>query len=321
MSYLAKISIRLAEGAAAFSEEFRRRHGGYLKAAVNDDGGFSGRQGSSNAYYTSFALRGLAMLGCLDAAAASRAAGFLRRQLAGKMSSIDFFSLVMSDELLRVLAGINVWEGDDLARAKAVVARIEGYRRGDGGYAKTPSAHTSSVYHTFLALACKEFYDKTDPPHDGGDDVFELIVSRRRDDGGYVEIPQMSQSGTNPTAAAVAILRIIGRLDDGSRKDAADFLAKMQNDEGGFRANTRIPFADLLSTFTALTAIDGLVDGLVDDGENVVDIPTARRYVKSLEVAAGGFRGDAWDDSPDVEYAFYGLGTLALLNAEGGDNG
>ena len=40
-------------------EAARARHAGYLKSAQNSDGGFSGREGDSDLYYTAFALRGL----------------------------------------------------------------------------------------------------------------------------------------------------------------------------------------------------------------------------------------------------------------------
>jgi geranylgeranyl transferase type-2 subunit beta len=83
----------------------------------------------------------------------------------------------------------------------------------------------------------------------------------------------------------------------------------MQNLEGGLRANTRIPVADLLSTFVGLAALDDM------ESLSEVDAAAVRRYVQSLEVPQGGFRGGAWDDRPDVEYTFYGLGSLALLAA------
>ncbi len=347
MPYLADLSIRLAAGATVFSDEFRHRHASYLAEAANTDGGYSGRQGESDAYYTSFVLRGLAMLGGLDSEIAGRAAAFLQSRHTEKMSSIDFFSWVLSAELLRLVAGVDVLQGSDLQlngpdRSAAVAASIDRYRRPDGGYAKSPSG-PSSIYHTFLALACKELFaapPDSEPEADGALDACRLVNSRRRHDGGYVEITQMRQSGTNPTAAAVAILRMIGRLDDPTQDDAREsaigFLSSMQTGEGGFRANTQIPFADLLSTFTALTALDGLLaeytktlaasDGLSDEHKktlaDVVDLAGARRYVENLEATQGGFRAGAWDDSPDVEYTFYGLGTLALLNAEGfSDNG
>jgi len=81
----------------------------------------------------------------------------------------------------------------------------------------------------------------------------------------------------------------------------------MQGAEGGLRANTRVGVADLLSTFSGLV----ILDDLAETGR--IDVPAARRYVESLELALGGFRGGIWDDQPDVEYTFYGLGALCLL--------
>ncbi|MEA1952222.1 MAG: prenyltransferase/squalene oxidase repeat-containing protein [Planctomycetota bacterium] len=334
MSYLADLSMRLAGGATAFPDEFRQRHAAYLAQTINPDGGYSGRQGGSDAYYTSFALRGLAMLGDLDPGIAASVASFLQSRDMQEMSSIDFFSWLFSAELLRLVAGLDVLDGNDLLssdqdRAQAIAASVDRYRRPDGGYAKSPSSPGSSIYHTFLALACKQLFKSpadSQPQPDFSADAGRLVHSHRRDDGGYVEIKQMRQSGTNPTAAAVAILRITGQLDDPTHKDtresAIDSLSAMQTPDGGFRANTRIPVADLLSTFTALAALHGLTDNHTKKLPDVVDLAAARRYAENLKVPSGGFRAGVWDDSPDVEYTFYGLGTLALLNAEGfSDNG
>ena len=61
------------------------RDGGYILNRLDvqpdslqrADGGFAGRQGLSDLYYTSFALRTLAILGELHGSVAERAAGFL----------------------------------------------------------------------------------------------------------------------------------------------------------------------------------------------------------------------------------------------------
>ena len=82
MSYLANLTLRLAAGVAALPEETRRRHAAYLAAARSDDGGYTGRQGPSDFYYTSFALRGLALLDALDDRTAERAREFLEAGLA-----------------------------------------------------------------------------------------------------------------------------------------------------------------------------------------------------------------------------------------------
>jgi len=49
----------------------------------------------------------------------------------------------------------------------------------------------------------------------------------------------------------------------------------------------------------------GLAEGIDSEG--------CRRYLSSLELADGGFRGAAWDGETDTEYTFYGLGAFALL--------
>ena len=61
-SYLPRLTARLAEGLARLEPPRRDRHARYLRAAQNPDGGFSGREGDSDLYYTGFALRGLAVL-------------------------------------------------------------------------------------------------------------------------------------------------------------------------------------------------------------------------------------------------------------------
>ena len=109
------------------------------------------------------------------------------------------------------------------------------------------------------------------------------------------------------TAAAVAALQILDALDDETGRRTAHFLAQMQTDEGGMRANTRIPIADLLSTFTGLLTLGDL--GALE----MIDDAAALRYARSLKQPSGGFFGAAWDEQADVEYTFYGIGACALL--------
>src|SRR5262245_52550386 len=77
-SYLEELTLRLAAGIAELPEALRARHATYLLAVQRDDGGFAGREGSSDLYYTGFALRSLAILGKLYGPVAERAAAFLR---------------------------------------------------------------------------------------------------------------------------------------------------------------------------------------------------------------------------------------------------
>lgn len=307
MNYLEQLSLRLAHGAAEFPAAFRKRHTEYLRRAQGDDGGFAGREGASDLYYTGFALRGLALLGELNDDVAQRAADYLRGRLAGRTPMIDFLSLVQGATLLETSAGLDVFAAAPAGWREAAAAMFEQFRRPDGGYAKTDEGQASSTYHTFLIVITRQLIGQ--PPVDP-ERLIAFARARQRDDGGFVEIGPMRKSGANPTAAAVGLLKTLGALDDPLRQSAIDFLSAMQSDEGGIKANTRIPIADLLSTCTGVLTLSDL--GALD----AIDLPEARRYSESMQFDRGGFRGAAWDEAADVEYTFYGLATLALCGVE-----
>jgi geranylgeranyl transferase type-2 subunit beta len=303
-TYLENLTLRLAAGIAELPEDFRARHVKYLLASQRDDGGFAGREGGSDLYYTGFALRSLAMLGELTGAPAERASAFLRQRMAGQESIVDFFSLIYGASLLESAGGIDVFASAHSAWRDQVAASLEKLRRLDGGYAKGAEGTASSTYHTFLVLLCLELIDRQplEPKN-----IVTFLQSQRCAEGGFREIRASKRAGTNPTAAAIGALRLLSALDDASRADTIDFLAQMQTDEGGLRANTRIPIADLLSTFTGLLTLADL--GAAEE----IDLAAVRRFARSLALDEGGFRGAEWDPAHDVEYTFYGLGTLGLL--------
>ena len=110
-TYLEELTLRLAAGIAELPEEMRARHGDICLSKQRDDGGFAGREGGSDLYYTGFALRSLAMLGELYGPPAERAAGFLRSRLAGQESIVDFLSLIYGAALIESAAGIDVFGG------------------------------------------------------------------------------------------------------------------------------------------------------------------------------------------------------------------
>jgi len=98
-------------------------------------------------------------------------------------------------------------------------------------------------------------------------------------------------------------------MDHDLRELTLDYLCEMQTDEGGLRANTRIPIADLLSSFTGALTLSDM------ESFDELDVDLFRKFVHQLQLPDGGFQAAAWDDAHDVEYSFYGLGCLALLNS------
>ena len=108
---------------------------------------------------------------------------------------------------------------------------------------------------------------------------------------------------------------MLAALDDELRADIRAFLQEVRSGEGGFQANTRIPFADGLSTFTGssphrTSASTGCSIHRASDD-----------FIRALELPDGGFKGASWDQAADVEYTFYALGTLGLMGVGGGIGG
>jgi geranylgeranyl transferase type-2 subunit beta len=303
-NYLENLTIRLATGAAELDETVRRRHAEYLRSVQRPDGGFAGREGDSDLYYSGFALRSLSILGELYGPVAERAAAFLKSRVTGHESVIDLLSLVYGAAVLDISAGIDVFRDTSPSWRDEIAGTLEQLRRDDGGYAKTEVGQAGSTYYSFLVLLCLELIGR---PRVEPQRIVDFILSQEREEGGFRDIRVAKRPSTNPTAAAIGVLRILDALDNRVRNDTIDFLVSMQTDEGGLRANTRIPIADLLSTFTGVSTLVDL------DAVERIDSRAVLRYVRSLEHAEGGFRGAAWDEAVDVEYTFYGLGCLALL--------
>lgn len=304
--YLQRLTGRLIDGADRLPAELRRRHANWIAGRQNPDGGFSGRVGGSDLYYTGFALRTLAVLQHLESDACHRAAVFLQSRIGGAAGVIDLFSLLMSNFLVRLGGGPDVLGSAPEMSPDRVAETLESFRHADGGYAKSPGGTTGSTYTTFLVALALELVGKTipNPPR-----IVTFLRSRYRD-GGFVEIPQMKRAGANPTAAGVGTLQLLGELDDPTRAAVGPFLLGLASDEGGLRANDRIPTADLLSTFTGSWTLADV------GGLDRLDRARLRAYADSLQGPDGGFRGGLWDTGYDVEYTFYGIGVLALLAAE-----
>jgi len=305
-SFLLRLTERLAHELRRLDPERAARHVDFTLRFQQADGGFAGRAGGSDLYYTSFAVRTLALLDALDHSRCQNIATYLKSSAAARReySLIDLVSWLYSVMTVQLIGNLAPFEGNTESFADEVTASLEAFRRHDGGYAKTNEGGVGSTYHTFLAALCYELLGRSSPDVAG---VVRFVLSQRRDDGGFVEIGQMRRSGANPTAAAAAMLKLFGAMDDQTKGGIETFMSKVRGEEGGFRANTQIPFCDLLSTFTGLLTAHEL------GFEKRIDAESCLRYLNQLELGEGGFRGSSWDDGADPEYTFYGLGALALL--------
>lgn len=303
--YLVRLAQRLADGLASMDQSRRERHRSFILSCQQDDGGFGGREGDSDLYYTSFAVRALGMLGGMTVDEARSVEAFLSRFDWKELGVIDLMNWLYTVLAVQVFGGGDLLENEEADWPERIAGKLERVRTEDGGYAKSEEGAAGSTYHSFLVTLTYELLGKR-PPRPNR--LIQFIYDRQRDDGGFVEIAPMKNSGTNPTAAAVGLMKIIGGLDRELCEDIRDFLRETWSPEGGFQANKRIAFADGLSTFTGLLTVQDL------NIRNLASEVMIERYVsQELEFPTGGFRGAAWDDQADVEYSFYGLGCLALL--------
>lgn len=304
-NYLQRLTLRLTIGAAQLPEDLQQKHATYILSRQGTDGGWSGREGESDLYYTSFALRSLAILGLLEGSVAERARAFLQSRLTAHESLVDLMSLVYSAKLIEAACGLDTFTGAQAAWSDRLANLLQRLRRDDGGYCKSFEGNVGSTYQTFLVLLCLELIEQPipEPQHIG-----QFLLKQRQTDGGFLEIRVGKRSGTNPTAAAIGALQVLDLLTPEIQSSAGEFLADLQTEEGGWQANTRIPLPDLLSTFTACVTLADL-EQLAQ-----IDVEAARKYALSMQRSQGGFCGFEFDPAEDVEYTFYGLGLLALLN-------
>ncbi len=98
LSYLERLTLRLTAGAAFLPQATIDRHAAYILNHQNADGGWAGRDGGSDLYYTSFALRSLAIMGLLEGSVAVKAGNFLSQQTQALHTFVDILSWYMVDD-------------------------------------------------------------------------------------------------------------------------------------------------------------------------------------------------------------------------------
>ena len=306
-NYLERLMFDLARRMPSAGSAFRERHGYWLLRQMLPSGAFADREGEADLYYTAFGLRGLAVLGYLEGKVADRAAAWLRSQRESHASAVDLHAFLQARTLVVTAGTEDPLAGVTHGWEDRVCTYLRSVRAPDGGHGKTPNPTTGSTYHTFLALLCHQMIDR---PAEDQPAVLAFLDSRRREDGGYVEVKAMRRSGANPTAAGVGLEQMLrGGLAGQAKDRTIEFLTGLSGFDGGYRANSLIPVSDLLSSFTVGWTLSRMGAGAK------LDRSALKRFLESAEDQAGGFGAAAWDAGRDVEYTFYGLGLSALAHS------
>jgi geranylgeranyl transferase type-2 subunit beta len=287
--YLTLIETLLADGLTRVSPAFLARQAGFLECRQAPDGGFPGREGASDRYYSDFAARALTL--CAPASPAlTRLQPYLQAQPA-------------PTELIPLFSHLNLARHLALPLDRVAFSQTLTHHLLPTGGAAHPGGEQFSAYRTFLALLCAELLETALPAQEA---LIAQALDLQTTGGGFADTPG-GEAGANPTAAALAILMRLDALTPVCLERAAAYLGSLQMPDGGLRAHATAPLGDLLSTFTGLLSL-ALFDRLA-----LLDLAAVARFLKRLAHPNGGFLAHTLDTERDCEYAFYGLGTLAVL--------
>lgn len=285
---VARLAPNLLGGSTDLVRDFFRRQ-------FTPEGGARDRSGRPDLYYTIFALAGLQALDV--PLPTEKVEAYLRTFDAG--SDLDFVHL---SALARCWASLGLERMPD-GLDRALLRRIEGFRKPDGGYEGDRNTAHGTAYGAFVALGAYQDLGHTPPQ------PLKLIQALKRlesADGAWSNFPGAKIGALNATAGAVTLIRHLGFPVN---SDVGTWVLAQAHPQGGFRAVPGAPLPDLLSTATALHALAAL-DRRVPAAlhERCMD------FMDSLWTNEGGFHGHWADDFVDAEYTYYGLLALGHLS-------
>ena len=269
----------------------------FTAGRINRDGGFRGRTGKSDLYYTVFGIESLIALGArIDR---DQVLGYLDQFADGR--SLDLVHLAC---LARCRANLRPPEHVEDELNERIAHRLEFHRCADGGYSNSMRAKSGTAYACFLALGAWQDL-KLEIPNPTG--LIDCILSLQRPDGSFANDATIQTGSTPATAAAITTLHY---LNCPPPTPSVQWLLARSRATGGFLAAPAAPIPDLLSTATAIHALS-LAQTPLDD----IKQPTLE-FIDSLWSTEGAFAGNWLDETLDCEYTYYGLLALGHLNGE-----
>ena len=295
------------------------RHRGFLLETRSRSGGWAGRQGETDLYYTRFACRALQVLdGWGDSLVQDLEPSlqWLRSRGWQVADCVEGFCLADCMAVCHA-AGLSPWPDAELLCIADHLGEVIQRHHAQGGCARTPGARPCFT-HTLLArltlMALEELCPQRSAKAPAGGFSFldqgvlaEFISGRLLPGGGVADTDPAGPSQTPATAAAAVLLAFAPEPSQHLSEDLQRFLLAMQQEDGGFSLTADLPESDMLATCSALVGLH-LLGGLPG-----AKLSAAARFVTNCRAAQGGFRARALDAVADTEYSYYGLCSLGLL--------
>ncbi len=265
----------------------------FLKNQINPDGGLKGKSMESDVYYTLFGVSTAVILDNLEILKdASRYIVACK-----EIEALDFVHLTAFIRCASILKSLD--KRRDNMRFDPLFTLLEKYRADDGGYSYDKNdLKNGSIYASFLAGLAYQGSGRQMPEPEK---IRYCIEKYRTFDQAYAEAVDIPSGTTTVTAAAIIMLKELAGVDD---QNAADWLIERQGVHGGFYSSPLAPAPDLLSTASAVFALNIVRYNHDKINEKCLD------FAEDLMRENGGFSGSANDVVPDCEYTFYGLLTI-----------
>lgn len=267
----------------------------FYRSQFAPDGTVCNRGGRPDLYYALFAIVGAQSL---DVPIPLEKTTLWLRSF-GDGAALDFIHLGALARCWAALGRDHMPSGID----RALGARLQEFRKSDGGYDGDKGLPHGTAYGAFVALGAYQDLGLT-PPHPL--DLIRSLNQLKTADGAWSNIPGLPAGAVNATAGVVTIMRNLGLP---VHLSVGGWLLAQQHPSGGFLAAPGAPIPDLLSTATALHALACLDRHLNSEAHG-----RCLDFVDSLWSAQGGFHGHWADDHLDAEYTFYGLLALGHLS-------
>ncbi len=284
----------LRRGADTLSSEGAQSLREFVLGQQNQDGGFRGRSQESDLYYTVFALECGRALGM---EVAQGTVEFVKGHAEGTLDFVHLTCLVRCLELVWPAYG-----SESPLLHQHLSQRVLAHACETGGFRAKLGTGQGTIYDTFLGmLACESLGEPFPRPPS----MMTWLAGLQLASGGFTNGERLRAATTPVTAAALGLYWEIEQIAPAS---ALDWLRSRMGRKGGFSAAPLVPLPDLLSTATALHALD------THDSLGLVPRSECLEFITDLWDESGGFRGHALDLKADCEYTFYallGLGSLA----------
>ena len=277
----------LLQAKSRLGNEAQKRIVLFVKSKIVENKSFMDKNGKDDLYYTSFGLM-LAYVFKLNIHT-KHTGQWLDKQDDKLSDLVDYSAYIRCRMICKMLqSGKLIFALSRMFNKKQTLPDFTNYPHND----------KYSPYSRFLMLSLME---------DMGNEtwnvqeVLKSLSSYRVETGGFSNIRESRQASTNATVAALAVK---GQLSGYRVDDDIDYLRSLQDDSGGFYANSSAPVPDLLSTATALFMLQsyGVAPRINPDS-----------FIDAHWQPSGGFCATLMDEDCDVEYTFYGLLALGAL--------